>query len=199
METPRQCPECGDPVTGRRDKIFCDSICKSRYFRRPAEGPAEPPAHVVPLARAPRATPVPVPEEPEAEDEDEDDWRTQYQRAEEARKHAAQRLELHRLYCQQVDQFLEYANRQLSLRPATRLIRDLERALGDYQAHPDLAQADGVSQRRLKDLFWMRATVQGVVEDINQQSIFKGLFGEKTSAYPVSKKKQARLLDRLID
>lgn len=193
MATLRQCRACGDPVSGHRDKICCDSSCKSRYCRRHPEEPAP----VVLLADEPRPTPIPVPAQ-QKEDED-GDWRTQHQRAADEQKRAAQRQELQRLYCRQVDRFLAYANRQLPLRPLTRLIRNLERALGDYQAYPDLAQAEGVSMCRLKDLYWMRATLRGAVEDINQQSILQGLFGNKTSAYLVCKKKQARLLDHFVD
>ena len=28
------CPICGDPVVGRRDKIFCQPVCKAIYHRR---------------------------------------------------------------------------------------------------------------------------------------------------------------------
>ena len=52
--TTRYCAYCHAPLTGRADKLFCSSSCKSKDFRCQLAGPAFKPAEEEPEKEAPR-------------------------------------------------------------------------------------------------------------------------------------------------
>jgi hypothetical protein len=181
----RECPQCGDEVVGRADKVFCSPSCKSLHFRaQPAS------TGVAPTARAGRSGPAPAPVSPlagtepaeelaeeELEELDVDavvkEWfakrdeeRLAGLKREEEEAAQAKRAKLLRklfdLHSQLVADFLEWDGAVLEYEEVTDLRNELKDAAARYRAHPLLDQVGHPAAERLATLYLMWDKVKEV-------------------------------------
>ena len=191
MDSLKYCPECGETVEGRRDKTFCNSSCKSRYFRRSNEDQED--TTLSPT----KSKLLSICDE---SDEEEDEWgrkiRERETRAVEERLQQAKKRAqiLHQLYCKLAEQFLLSEGQPIYSGSLNTYLKELDDATQQYREHVGLVQADDIRHQRLADLYWIRDTLQDVLNAITQQRIF----GPKSSSFELSKKKRNRLRLHLI-
>jgi hypothetical protein len=200
MDSSKYCPECGEIVEGRRDKVFCNSSCKSKYFRRPTEDQDEEDtttSSALLYSATIKNKPLSLPDE---SDEEESYWdkkirereaRVVEERLEQAQKRAKT---LHQLYCRLTEQFLLSEGQPIYSEALTTYLRELDETTQEYREHIGLAQADDIGHLRLADLYWIRDTLRDVLDAIAQQ----GRFGRKWSSFELSKKRRNRLRLHLI-
>jgi hypothetical protein len=210
----RECPQCGDEVVGRADKVFCSPSCKSLHFREHGG-----PAPAVPLAGPVRWQPVPMPVPPAEEDDDGEGEldiaavvqqalnrdKEEQQRGDRARRQQeaeeegqARAVALHGLYCQDVDDFLQEEGPALKKADLQVFLADLDDDVAQYRGHPHLGALGYPAAGRLALLHWMRDSLRRCLEEVTDNAAGVWLGNPAPVYLELRKKDRARLRDSLL-
>lgn len=194
-------------VSGRRDKVFCSSVCKSRYFRQQetgehtTTGSTTHPVHQsmqAPLFKAPALTSsAPVIDV----QKEEEDWEEEYQANQIARVleekllREKQKAEtLHAQYCESIETFLKSEGLPIYGRALTQFLDRLDDTVDAYRTHPGLTQTEDLSHARLADLYWVRDLLAQLLQELENRSFF----AKKEVRFDLTKKKRNRFRQHLL-
>lgn len=185
----RKCPNCGEAVEGRPNKIYCDNVCKGHHNRSinaelnsesiSSSGPTEPtPMHHYPANNL-------MTRRDEHQEEAEEKANTDQQHA----------STLHMSFCTLVREVQQLAGKTLPARRIKRLLNDVDSLSTAYIAHPYLKTPHSQDKHRLKALYAMHDTLHDAMEEIAD----KNMFQSREGTFEIAKKWRKHLRELLIE
>ena len=194
----RECPQCGEAIEGRPNKIFCSNFCKGQHFREnnPPKISEDAPVSQQPVdvdtSFAPYRKVTGL----------NDDWQKQEDESQEDQEEAAQRMraaeqaatKLHERFCAFVRAFLKAEGHLLTARHTNRLLQEGDELMAAYQAHPYLRRPGSQVSSRLKELY----AIHDILQDVAQDIAGKILWQSKEGSFEVTRKSRNRLRELLI-
>ena len=185
----RICPNCGEAVEGRPNKIYCDKVCKGQHNRSiNAEDNSESISSSESLERAPMhhypANNLIIMRD-EHQEEAEEKARTDQQLAN----------TLHLRFCAFVRETLESAGKTLTARRIKNLLNDAARLSTAYAAHPYIKVPHTQVGDRLKALYDMHDTLQEAADEIANKMMWQN----KETDFEIPKKWRKHLRELLIE
>ena len=176
----RECPQCGGPVEGRANKVFCSAVCRAQHFRdMAAESPAyetTDAGHVVALVPKPSpTTEQPTAAQVEAQAAAARSWENFFQNelnrqeAARIRREAEKWEDLHSDYCSAVTDCLKADSTALDKYALERKIEELDKLSARYRKHPGLQQPGGREHLRLEDIYWLHDTLRDLLKELKSK------------------------------
>lgn len=187
----RTCPQCGDLVEGRADKVFCSASCKSRHFREnPSSDELTPAPAIAGLATAPRPAAPRGHQVEELENDEKFDFhgqlaqgiagimdeRKQAERAEEARTVQRQAAKLDKLYEKCARRLLDAHGQVLTENELRDFVQEMDEAYDDYREHPHIEERGHAAGVRMLIFGSMRNYLAELLQELEAMPA-RGLFG----------------------
>ena len=186
----RKCTDCGAPVEGRPNKIFCNSVCKGRHFRSTT--------YTEPMNEDIESRGIMQPEpfrQLSATKFMEEDDEEQEEAADKARQYQQQASNLHIQFVALVREVLESAGTTLNARRLRSLLSDAARLSAAYATHPYIKASHTQVKPRLKALYAINDIFQEMAEEIGNK-----MRGERQEGiFEISKKWRKHLRELLIE
>lgn len=177
----RECPQCGEPVEGRANKIFCSAACRAQNFRDTQDETANgnqamKPNEVAVLPSVQNWAPEQAAPAPDGNHAAVLNWLAENQRSETIRQEnmklqriAAVCESLHSKYSSAITGCLKAEGSMLDKWALENRIGELEQLSTVYRTHPKLRQSGSRNSERLDDIYWLYDTLRALLDQLKNQ------------------------------
>lgn len=205
----RDCPQCGEAVTGRANKVFCSAACRAQNFRDTQDEIANINEAIMPHDGVVLPSPQSWAAEQPATESDRNqvgapNWFAEYQRTEIIRQEnvklqraAAQGEALHSKYSLAITDCLKAEDSMLDEWALKSKIGDLDQLGTIYRAYPKLRQSGSRNCERLDDIYWLYDTLRALLDKLKNQP-GPAYLATKTIRLDFTPKERARLRANLL-